>query len=154
MDDLAIARGIHVLAVIVWIGGVSMVTTIVLPVALRSAEAALLAEAVERRFALQARIATVLVGASGFYMVDRFALWDRFRFAAYWWMHGMVLVWLIFTLVLYVAEPLFFDRWFRAGMAVDPQRTLRRVVRLHRVLLALSLVTAFGAVAGSHGLLF
>src|SRR5579884_4173316 len=97
MDELAIARGIHVLAVVIWIGGVSMVTTIVLPAALRSADPPAFAEAVERRFAWQARIATLLVGATGFYMADRFALWDRFRSAAYWWMHAMVLVWLIFT---------------------------------------------------------
>lgn len=153
MDNLAIARALHVLAVVVWIGGVSMVTTIVLPAALRSADAARLAEAVERRFAPQARIATLLVGASGFYMVDRFELWDRFRSAAFWWMHAMVLVWLIFTLVLFVAEPLFLDRWFRARMQTDPQATLRKLVRLHWLLLTLSLVTVLGAVAGSHGLL-
>jgi uncharacterized membrane protein len=32
MNDLAIARAIHVLAVIVWIGGVAMVTTVILPI--------------------------------------------------------------------------------------------------------------------------
>jgi uncharacterized membrane protein len=31
MDDLAVARTIHVLAVVLWIGGVAMVTTILLP---------------------------------------------------------------------------------------------------------------------------
>jgi uncharacterized membrane protein len=154
MDELAIARAVHVLAVVIWIGGVSMVTTIFLPTAIDSAEGARLAELVERRFANQARIATLLVGASGFYMIERFQLWDRFAAASYWWMHAMVLVWLIFTVILFVAEPLFLDRWFRARMRVDPQGTLRRVARLHWVLLALSLLTVFGAVAGSHGWLF
>ena len=31
MDDVVIARALHVLGVVVWIGGVSMVTTIALP---------------------------------------------------------------------------------------------------------------------------
>jgi uncharacterized membrane protein len=31
MDDLAFARVLHVLAVVIWIGGVSMVTTALLP---------------------------------------------------------------------------------------------------------------------------
>ena len=35
--------------------------------------------AVERRFIWQACIATLLVAASGFYMVERLDLWDRFR---------------------------------------------------------------------------
>ena len=31
MDDVATARALHVLAVVIWIGGVAMVTTVVLP---------------------------------------------------------------------------------------------------------------------------
>jgi len=31
MDDLAVARALHVLAVVIWIGGVAMVTMVVLP---------------------------------------------------------------------------------------------------------------------------
>ena len=31
MDDVVIARALHVLAVVIWIGGVSMATTAVLP---------------------------------------------------------------------------------------------------------------------------
>ena len=31
MDDVVIARALHVLAVVIWIGGVSMVTTVALP---------------------------------------------------------------------------------------------------------------------------
>jgi hypothetical protein len=38
------------------------------------------------RFARQARISTPVVGLTGFYMVYRFDLWDRFRSSAYWWM--------------------------------------------------------------------
>ena len=102
MNDLAIARAIHVLAVIVWIGGVAMVTTVILPISRWCArmpkEGQALLEAVERRFIWQARIATLVVAASGFYMVDRLQLWDRFRSIEFWWMHAMVLLWLIFTI--------------------------------------------------------
>ena len=31
MDDIAVARALHVLAVVIWIGGVSMATTVMLP---------------------------------------------------------------------------------------------------------------------------
>jgi uncharacterized membrane protein len=153
MDDVAIVRALHVLAVVVWIGGVAMVTTILLPLARRGGGLAFF-EAAEKRFAAQAKLATLLAGGSGLYMVDRLDLWDRFAMAEFWWLHAMVGVWLLFTLILFVAEPLFLDRWFRARMRVDPQGTLRRVARLHWVLLALSLITVFGAVAGSHGWLF
>jgi uncharacterized membrane protein len=36
LNDLAIARAIHVLAVVVWIGGVAMVTTVILPIVRRA----------------------------------------------------------------------------------------------------------------------
>ena len=90
MNDLAIARAVHVLAVVIWIGGVGMVTTVILPVVRRArmpTEGQALLEAVEQRFIWQARIATLLVAASGFYMVERLDLWDRFRDIEFWWMH-------------------------------------------------------------------
>ncbi len=39
-------------------------------------------------------------------MVDRLDLWDHFRNLEFLWMHAMVLLWLIFTFILFVGEPL------------------------------------------------
>ncbi len=153
MDDVAIARALHVLSVVLWIGGVAFVTTVLLP-ALRGrpADERLDAfDALERRFSRQARITTLLAGATGFYMVARLDLWDRFHAIAFWWMHGMVLVWLVFTAMLFIAEPLFLHRWLAARARRAPASTFRLVEALHRLLLALSLITILGAVAGSHG---
>jgi uncharacterized membrane protein len=154
MDDLAIARAIHVLAVVLWIGGVAMVTTVLLPAVrrLKAAEARIaFFDMVERRFAWQSRVTTLLAGLSGFYMVYRFDLWDRFRSVEYWWMHAMVCVWLLFTLLLFVAEPLFLHRWLQARSRTKPDATFTLIQRLHWILLSLGIVTVFGAVAGSHG---
>jgi uncharacterized membrane protein len=157
MDDLTIARVLHVLAVVLWIGGVGFVTTGLLP-AVRQlkepAEQAELFDAIERRFASQARITTAMVGLSGFYMLIRFNLWDRFRHLAYWWMHAMIAVWLIFTVMLFVIEP-FILRGKRGGRASEKSEgTLKFQQWLHWVLFLLSLITIAGAVVGSHGLLF
>jgi hypothetical protein len=80
-------------------------------------------------------------------------VWDRFLSARYWWMDAMVLIWLLFTLMLFVAEPLFLHRRLTARTKAEPEATFRLLERLHRLLLALSLITVLGAVAGSHGLL-
>ena len=117
MDDVTLARALHVLAVVLWIGGMVFVTTVLLPAARdphAPAERVVFFETVERRFGRQARVTTVLAGLSGFYMVVRLDLWDRFLSVAYLWMHAMVAVWLRFTLMLFVAEPLFLDRWLLA----------------------------------------
>jgi uncharacterized membrane protein len=156
MDDLAIARAIHVLAVVLWIGGVAMVTTILLPAIrrLKSAEERIaFFDAVERRFAWQSRATTLLAGISGLYMVYRFELWDRFRSVEYWWMHAMVGVWLLFTVLLFVAEPLFLHRWLEARSRSRPEATFALIERLHWILLTLGALTVMGAVAGSHGAL-
>ena len=66
----------------------------------------------------------------------------------------MALLWLIFTFLLFVAEPLFLDEWFEKGGRTAPEKTFTIIQYLHVLLLLLSLVTVFGAVAGSHGQVF
>jgi|SRR6185503_8721713 len=157
MGEITLARALHVFGVILWIGGVGFVTTVLLPAVRRlksPGERLALFDAIERRFAWQARIATLLTGLTGLDMLVRLDLWDRFVSARYWWMHAMVLVWLLFTLMLFVAEPLFLHRWLIARATAKPEATFRLVERLHWLLLALSVITILGAVAGSHGLLF
>ena len=43
-------------------------------------------------------------------MTTRLDLWSRFHSAAYWWMHAMIAVWLFFTMMLFIAEPLVLHR--------------------------------------------
>jgi uncharacterized membrane protein len=157
MTDFELAIAIHVLSIVWWIGGVAFVTTVLLPDMRRrnSADEALaLFETVEHRFGHQARAMTLLAGATGFYMVWRLDLWPTLATLAYWWLDAMIGVWLIFTVLLFIAEPVFLRRWLRARAREAPDSTLALLQRLHWVLLVLSLVTIFGAVAGGHGLLF
>jgi uncharacterized membrane protein len=68
MDDVVIARALHVLAVVIWIGGVAMVTLVVLPALRRDdlgSNRLQVFEAIERRFAWQGRLATLIVGLTG-----------------------------------------------------------------------------------------
>ena len=154
MNDIALARAIHVAAVVLWIGGVGLVTTVLLPAVRRfksEGERVTFFETVERRFAWQARVTTLAAALSGFYMVERLDLWSRFAVPAFWWMHAMVGVWLLFSVMLFAAEPLFLHRWFLARAKSAPESTFRLIERLHWVLLCLGVVTILGAVAGSHG---
>ena len=154
MDDLSITRALHVLAIVHWIGGVTLVTLVLLPGIIRSVPAKdrlQLFEMIEGRFALQARISTLIAGATGFYMTHQLDAWDRFSDPSYWWMHAMVAVWAVFTLVLFIAEPLILHRWFHEQASVTPDATFALVLRLHRILLVISLVTVGGGVLGAHG---
>jgi len=130
------------------------VTTVTLPALRRGAfgkDMLAAFEAVEHRFIWQARIMVLVVGLSGFCMVWKFDLWDRFHSASFWWMQAMVCVWALLAFVLFIAEPFIllprFHRWAHA----HPDLAFLWVQRAHWGLVTLAWITVFGAVAGSHG---
>ncbi|HRH73626.1 MAG TPA: hypothetical protein PLM62_11065 [Zoogloea sp.] len=157
-NDFAIARALHVLAVLLWIGGVAFVTWVLLPAcrALAEPQAQLdLFERLEQRFAAIARWSVLLAGASGLWLTWRLDAWTRFADPlSWWWMHGMVAVWTIFALMLFVLEPFVLHRVFEERARRDPLGAMAIIQRLHTVLLGVSLVVLVGAVAGSHGGVF
>jgi len=168
MEAMIAARVLHVLGVVLWIGGVAFVTAVLLPAATRMRspqERIAFFESVERRFASHARITTLVTGATGLYLVHALDAWRRFERVEYWWMHAMVAIWALFTLLLFVIEPLAHrrsstrstDAAVSAAYAEQPRhasdRAFTRVVRMHWILLGASLLTIAGAVAGSHGYL-
>ncbi len=154
MNDIILARALHVLAVVVWIGGVAMATTVILPAVRRGdlgPERLKAFQAIERRFVWQARVAVLVVGLSGIYMTARLDLWDRFRSVDFWWMHAMVAVWFIFAFVLFIGEPFILHGRFHRWAVSRPELAFGWLYKVHCVLLVLALITVFGAVAGSQG---
>lgn len=154
MERLALLRTLHVLGVVLWIGGVAFVTTVLLPALRRLPEDADPVEWFERiegRFARQARVVTAVTGLSGFGMLYEMGAWARYLRPEFWWLHAMTFVWLLFTLILFVLEPLVLHRRLRERARTDPAGVLSLLQRAHWLLLALSLITVAGAVSGSHG---
>lgn len=154
MNTFVLTRVVHVLGVILWIGGVVFVTTTLLP-AVRNMkdpeERLAFFEAVESRFGNQARVTTLLTGLTGFALIHQLDAWGWFLIPSRWYLHAMVAMWLLFTLMLFVLEPLVLHRIFHERAQRDPEGAFRLIHRMHIVLLVLSLVTAMGAVAGAHG---
>jgi hypothetical protein len=140
IDDIALARTVHVLALVHWIGGVSIVTTVVLPRAraLPDAAQALAAfEAFERRFAVQARVSILLAGLSGLYMLAKYDAWYRFGYASFWWLHLM--------------EPFAIHRWFHDFALRQKDRAFALATRLHAAALLVSAIAIAAGVMGAHG---
>src|ERR1700693_83738 len=134
IDDVALARALHVLAPVHWIGGGTMVTTIVLPRAraLPDARAALAAfEMFEGRFAAQVRFSILLAGLSGFYMLDKLQAWTRLLDPASWWLALMVAVWTVFALMVFVLEPLVVHRLVSDYALRDKGRAFGGAIWLH-----------------------
>jgi len=153
---LVVARVLHVLAIVIWIGGIAAVTTVIFPAIRRidpNQGKVWLFEQVERSFRPQARVAWLIVGLTGVYMVGALGVWARFTEPRYWWMHAMVALWVIFGLLLFIFEPFVLGPRIRRRLASDPDRAFARMEALHWTLLVLSLLVIAAVVSGIYGLL-
>ncbi|HHA18372.1 MAG TPA: hypothetical protein ENK70_01540 [Methylophaga sp.] len=156
-NHFVLAHALHVFGDVLWIGGVAFVTTVLIPCLKQIADAdnkLELFEQLEGKFGFQARITTLITGLSGFYMLDFLNAWDRYQHLQFWWVHLMTFIWIVFTIVLFVLEPLVLHRWFREQATKDSETAFVWLHRMHKILLTLSLLAVLGAVAGSHGFQF
>ena len=68
-QNLVLARALHILGIVMWIGGVAFVTTVLIP-AIRHSQSAdnqlNLFELLEGKFSFQAKFTTLLTGLSDF----------------------------------------------------------------------------------------
>ena len=153
MDSFTFARVIHLLAILLWIGGVGFVTMVVMPAIRRTENPEQRLSAfhrIEDGFSWQARIWVLLAGASGFWMIWKGDLWYRFAEPSAWWMTAMVVIWLIFMVMLFIIEPLFLHTHMETSNTPDVD--FKRMELMHRILLSASLITFVGAAGGAHGL--
>jgi uncharacterized membrane protein len=153
IDDIEIARALHVLFVAHWIGGVAFVTLVALPLARSKSDPKsgwALFESIESRFAVQVRWSIPLAGLTGLWMTWRLGLWSLFAYPAYWWLDAMAILWTLFMVIVFIVEPIAHRR-LAAEAARDPEGVLRRLFRVHLMLLAAAAVTILGAVGGTHG---
>ena len=156
IDDLTLARAIHVLALVHWIGGVAAVTTIVLPRAKRmpdAKDAVAAFEEFERRFAPQARVSISLAGLSGVYMLAKLDAWSRFQYVSFWRLRLMVAVWGLFAFMIYVLEPLVVHRLFHDLALRQTDRAFALATRLRAIALFVSALAIGAGVLGAHGAL-
>lgn len=153
MADLSVAIFIHILGVVWWIGGLAFVSTILLPEIRKDPVNSMQRfRAIEHRFAPQVRIALILVGASGGWMLYRLGLWRMMDQPAFWWLYAMIGLWTVFFLMLFILGPTGVLKRIMSGpMDSDVTRRVRRMHHLHIVLLIIALITIAGAAAGGHG---
>ena len=154
MNELSIARAIHILSIVIWMGGVTFVTIVLIPTIRRSSfksDEFYLFNLIENRFAYIARTLVLIAGLSGFYMIHQLNAWNRFWEIRYFWMHAMVLIWLMFVLALFLIEPFFIKDHGRIVKDGDNFVNLRKTQLVHSIILTLSLITIFISVLGAHG---
>ncbi len=142
---LTILLIIHVISVIIWIGGVSFVTTVIFPMMYRtegSLEKALLFQGVEHRFSGIVKWLIGLVGVTGFWMLSA-----KYGISILLVPRGigimiMLFAWALYTGIL-LSERRIFGRIFADPEKIDMNKALRLINAMHWFLLSIS----FSAVA-------
>jgi uncharacterized membrane protein len=149
-----VLAAIHVIGVVIWIGGVAFVTMIVFPMLMRmegSLEKMILFQGVEHRFAKIAKISVATVGITGAWMLQITGEWKTLFSAAGIGPTLMVIVWTLYLIVL-LFEGRLFKVLFGGEAQQDTSKVFFRLSVFHWVVLGLSLLAiGVGVWAGQGG---
>ncbi len=144
---------LHVLTVVLWIGGVAFVTIIIFPLLLRkedSLEKVLLFQGVENKFARQARFYAWTAGITGFillYLTGKHKILFTLNSLA---VTIMLIVWLVYIFIL-TFEKRLFKILFSQSDKFDSEKVFTRLSAFHWFVLVLSLLAVFFGVYFGHG---
>ena len=149
---LTILLIIHVIGVVVWIGGVAFVTMVIFPMMYRtegSLEKAFLFQGIEHQFSGIVRWLIGTVGATGLYI-----LYAKYGFAILRETQGvgiliMLFAWLIYTTII-LFEPIIFGKIFADPEKIDMNKALRMINLMHWFLLLISFSAIAAGIWFSH----
>jgi len=144
---------LHVLGIVIWIGGVGFVTMIVFPMLSRmenSLEKVLFFQGIEHRFASIAKISLAVAGLTGGWLLYETGEW-RILFS----MAGigptlMLIVWTFYLMVL-LFEAKIFGTLFKGKEGQDADKVFGLLSGFHWVVLSLSLLAIGVGVWAGHG---
>ncbi len=139
---------IHVVSVVIWIGGVSFVTLVTFPMILRmdkSLEMVLMFQGVEHRFGKIAKVMVILAGLSGLGMI---LLLDKGLSFGVW---IMIFVWAFYASLLFGLEKLIFKKLFsKPEDQSDMNKVLNLLQSFHWVVLGLSFLAIGAGIYAAH----
>lgn len=144
---------LHVLGVVIWIGGVAFVTMIVFPMLTRmenSLEKVLFFQGIEHRFARIAKISLAVVGLTGAWLLYETGEWRILFSIAGIGPTLMLAVWTFYLLVL-LFEGKIFRKIFGGKTEQDANKVFALLSRFHWVVLGLSLLAIGVGVWTGHG---
>lgn len=140
------ALTIHILSIIIWIGGVSFVTLVTFPMIRRmdkSLEMVMMFQGTEHRFGKIAKVMVILAGLSGFYLI-----YEKGLSAGVW---IMIILWAVYASLLFGLEKLIFKKLFsKPEDQSDMKRVFKFLQVFHWVVLGLSFLGVAAGVYEAH----
>ena len=150
---------IHVLTVILWVGGLAFITVLILPMVVKMPDAlqkVLLFQRIEHKFAPLARVYAAITGISGFVMFYIMNLQSSLFSLTSLPLLFMITVWIFWVVMLFGLEPIIIkkmlDKMAGSGEKMEIETVFLRMNRLHWLLLFLSLAASAAGAIFSHDL--
>ncbi|MFZ3071778.1 MAG: hypothetical protein WA162_00850 [Thermodesulfobacteriota bacterium] len=149
---------IHLIAVILWIGGLGFITILVLPLIIKMPDPlqkVLFFQRIEHKFAPMARVYNAITGITGFTMMFMTGAQSVLFTRAGLPLLFMSGVWVFWAIMLFGLEPIIIrrmlDNMAKGGKKMEIEAVFSRMNRLHLALLALSLAAVAAGAAFAHG---
>ena len=150
---LPLLIAVHVIGVVLWIGGVAFVTVVVFPMIMRmenSLEKVLFFQGVEHRFAKIAKTSVVVVGVTGVLLLHITGKWNVLFKASGIGPTLMTVVWVFYVLVL-MFEGRLFKAIFSGEAQQDTAKVFYRLSVFHWLILGISLLAIGVGMWAGHG---
>jgi len=146
MLDYVIALTIHVISVIIWIGGVAFVTMVTFPMIQRgssSLEQVMMFQGTEHRFGKIAKTMVILAGLSGLYLIKvkgmSFGVWV------------MIILWVVYASLLFGLEKMIFKKLFgKPSDQIDTKKIFSLLQGFHWIVLTLSFLAVTAGIWAAH----
>ena len=123
--EYVIAVTLHIMSIVVWIGGVTFVTLVTFPMVLRmdkSLEMVMMFQGTEHRFVKIAKAMVVLAGLSGFYLLYEKGLSTAVII--------MIVIWAVYASLIFGLEKILFAKLF--GNPED-QKDMKQVFKILQI---------------------
>lgn len=144
--EMVLALTLHIMSVVVWIGGVTFVTLVTFPMILRmekSLEMVMMFQGTEHRFVKIAKAMVILAGLSGFYLLYEKGLSTAVII--------MIVIWAGYALLIFGLEKKLFAKLFgRPEDQTDTKKVFKILQIFHWVVLALSFLAIAAGVYEAH----
>ncbi|MFA5073993.1 MAG: hypothetical protein WC539_08890 [Nitrospirota bacterium] len=144
---------IHVLAVILWIGGLAFIATVIFPMVYQAQgvhQKVLLFQRVEQGYSVISKWLVNIAGLTGVWI-----LYKKFGFGILLQNRGigiviMLIVWILYTLLTMLQRPVF-AKLFAEAENIDIEQMFRLVHALYWAVLAVSFLAVAGGIWFGHG---
>jgi len=141
-----ISLAIHILSIVVWIGGVAFVTLVTFPMIMRvekSLEQVLMFQGVEHRFSKIAKVMIILAGLSGLILIKEKGL------SLSVWI--MIFVWAFYASLIFGLERVIFKKLFgKPSDQLDTKKVFNTLQIFHWFVLTMSFLAIIAGVYAGH----